>query len=55
MISQLLSNIIDTNRPDGISKDLGSNINHEVRIPTGIVGFDDILGGGLIRGNQHFL
>ncbi len=42
-------------QPHGILKELKSNINHEVRIPTGIDGFDDILGGGLIRGTSTLL
>ncbi len=41
--------------PHGILKELKSNINHEVKIPTGINGFDDILGGGLIRGTSTLL
>ncbi len=41
--------------PHGILKELKSSINHEIRIPTGIPGFDDILGGGLIRGTSTLL
>ncbi len=44
-----------TIHPHGILKELKSHINHEVRIPTGIDGFDDILGGGLIRGTSTLL